>query len=66
MVLVMEGFLPYTVHALLAPQCVKLITKSVYIHDHFEDQVVYTHADGKHVDHIFICIYHLPVLIFKV
>ena len=34
------GVLLYTVHALLAPQCVKLITKLLYIHDHFEDQVI--------------------------
>ena len=37
MVLGMEGV--YHIHALLVLQCVKLTTKLLYIHDHFEDQV---------------------------
>ena len=44
MVLGMEGF--YYMHVLLVPQCVKLIATLLYIHDHFEDQVInsYTYS----------------------
>ena len=35
MVLGMEGF-----YTLLALQCVKLIAKLLYTHDHFEDQII--------------------------
>ena len=38
MVLGMEGF--YRIQELLAPQCVKLITKLLYTHDYFEDQII--------------------------
>ena len=38
MVLGMEGC--YHINVLLVPQCVKLATKLLYIHDHFEDQVI--------------------------
>ena len=47
MVLAMEGF--YHIHALVVPQCVKLITTLLYIHDHFEDQLInsYTYSRRK-------------------
>ena len=47
MVLAMEGF--YHINALIVPQCVKLITTLLYIHDHFEDQVInsYTYSHRK-------------------
>ena len=50
----MEGF--YHIYALLAPQCVKLITKLLYIITTLKIKSyihVHTHAGGKHVDHGF-------------